>query len=490
MPKKKPSQRGIILLGLGPGEPGLLTREAWEVLENAQEIYLRTSQHPVVESLPPHLKVFSFDDIYEQAISFSVVYDQIVQKVMSLGKRPQGVIYAVPGNPFVAETTSIEIFRQARELNLPVHVVNGMSFIDPLFIALELDPFPYVSLVDALDLAIGHVPLFPPDKPAVVAQVYSREVASEIKMTLMALYPDEHPVKLVHAAGTQKQLVESLRLYEIDRSAAIGLTTALFIPPLNEGSSFEAFLEVVAHLRAPDGCPWDREQTHHSLRPYLLEETYELLNALDEQDLVKISEELGDLLLQIYLHAQIASEEGNFTISDVLQGIYKKIINRHPHVFGNVKLQDSQMVLRNWERLKEAERIVNGNKDQSLLDGVSIVLPALIQADQYQKRAGRVGFDWKEIKGVHEKVIEEIEEVKAASDDASRAKEIGDLLFSVVNLARWYGVDVESALREANGRFRHRFSKIERIVKSKGGSLSEMTIEEMDELWESVKDSE
>jgi tetrapyrrole methylase family protein/MazG family protein len=490
MQKKELLPGGIVLLGLGPGEPDLLTREAWEVLANAQEIYLRTCQHPVVDSLPPHLKIFSFDDIYDQADSFSMAYDQIIEKVLALGKRPQGVIYAVPGNPFVAETTSLEITRKAREQNLPCRVVNGLSFIEPLFIALELDPFPYVSLVDAFDLAAGHVPLFPPDKPAIVAQVYSREVASEVKLTLMTLYPDEHPVKLVHAAGTNKQSIESLKLYEIDRSTAIGLTTTLFVPPMDEGSSFEAFLEVVAHLRAPDGCPWDKEQTHLTLRPYLLEETYELLSALDEQDPLKISEELGDLLLQVYLHAQIAGEVGDFTISDVLKGIYTKITNRHPHVFGNVKLEDTQMVLRNWERLKEAERTVNGKEDRSLLDGVSIVLPALIQADQYQKRAGRVGFDWKEVKGVYEKVLEEIDEVKAAHDPASQVREIGDLLFSVVNLARWYGVDAESALREANERFRNCFSKIEQMVKSQGGSLSEMTLEEIDKLWDSVKESE
>jgi tetrapyrrole methylase family protein/MazG family protein len=308
-----------------------------------------------------------------------------------------------------------------------------------------------------------------------------------VKLTLNSLYPDEHPVQLVHAAGTPAQLVEHLKLFEIDRSPHIGLLTALYLPPLGSTTSFEAFQEVIAHLRAPDGCPWDKEQTHKSLRPHLLEEAYETLAALDDEDPAAMREEFGDLLLQIVLHAQIASEAGEFTMADILHGIHTKIVHRHPHVFGDVDLKDVDGVLQNWERLKARERAANGKAHASLLDGISVALPALVQAEEYQKRAARVGFDWAEIQGVMDKVEEEMEEVRSASQPAERAAELGDLLFAVVNLSRWYDVDAESALREASARFRKRFSHIESEARLNGKSVADLSLEEMDELWKIAK---
>jgi tetrapyrrole methylase family protein/MazG family protein len=338
-----------------------------------------------------------------------------------------------------------------------------------------------------MELSTAHVPAFPPDVPVLIAQIYSRLVASEVKMTLNAVFPDEHPVRLVHAAGTKDELIEELKLYEIDRSEHIGLLTSLYVPPLGEGTSFEAFQEIVAHLRAPDGCPWDREQTHESLRTHLIEEAYEALEAIDSGDFGAIQEELGDLLLQIVLHSQIASEEGEFTVNTVIKGIYDKIIRRHPHVFGEVQLDGVTGVLQNWERLKEAERKDNGKEKKGLLDGVPLSLPALIQAEEYQDRAARVGFDWPVVDGVLDKVAEEIQEIKTATNQTELAEEIGDLFFVLVNLARWKKIDAESALRETNLKFKRRFSYVEQSAKQKERSLSDMTLEEMDALWDEAK---
>jgi tetrapyrrole methylase family protein/MazG family protein len=323
-----------------------------------------------------------------------------------------------------------------------------------------------------------------------IAQIYSRLVASEVKMTLNAVFPDEHPVRLVHAAGTKDELVEDLKLYEIDRSEHIGLLTSLYVPPLGEGTSFEAFQEIVAHLRAPNGCPWDREQTHESLRTHLIEEAYETLDAIDSGDFGAIQEELGDLLLQIVLHSQIANEEGEFTVNAVIKGIYEKIIRRHPHVFGEVELDGVTGVLQNWERLKEAERKDNGKEKKGLLDGVPLALPALIQAQEYQDRAARVGFDWPVVDGVLDKVAEEIQEIKSATNDTELAGEIGDLFFVLVNLARWKKIDAESALRETNLKFKRRFAYVEQGAKQQGQSLSDMTLEEIDALWDEAKTKE
>ncbi len=493
MKEKKKDQKiaslhapGVTLMGLGPGDANLLTREAWDVLISSSEIWLRTKQHPVVNELPDHLHVYSFDEYYENGKDFLAVYAAIVTKVLELAHRPEGVLYAVPGHPFIAEATGPEIFQRARQDGLPVRVVEGLSFIEPVITTLGVDPLPQTVLLDAFELINAHVPPFPPSAPAIIVQIYSRDVASEVKITLNSIYPDHHPVIYVHAAGSSKQKVEELSLYEIDRSRKIGLMTALYIPPLNAASSFESFQEVIARLRAPDGCPWDREQTHQSLRPYLLEETYEALEALDSEDSRSMAEEFGDLLLQVVLHAQIASETGGFNINDVLQMVNEKIVRRHPHVFSDVDLKDTHSVLQNWERLKAIEREDKGEGEKGLLDGVAKALPALIQADQYQSRAARVGFVWQDVREVLNKIEEEIEEICQAPVD-EREGEVGDLLFALVNLARWYHIDAESALRNANRRFKDRFRYLEDFSRKEKRPLETYSLEEKLALWQESK---
>ncbi len=487
MSENKLEAPGIILLGLGPGDAGHLTRAAWQILENCSEITLRTRQHPVVAELPAHIEIHDFDDFYNQAETFDAVYEQIVEKVLELGRREQGVIYAVPGHPFVAETTAPEIAARARQEGIPVRIIDGLSFLEPTFSALSLDPFPQTVVMDALELANAHVPTFPTHMPVLIAQIYSQMVAADVKLTLNALYPDLHPVKLIHGAGTAGQQIEEIPLYQIDRSRFTGLLTTLYLPPLGEATSFEEFLEIVAHLRAPDGCPWDKEQTHSSLRSTLIEEAYEVLDALDKEDTQSLQEELGDLLMNILLQAQIASEAGEFTIADVLHGIHSKIVRRHPHVFGEVNVDGVRGVLSNWEKIKADERAANGKTHLSLMDGVAMALPALIQADQYQKRAARVGFDWPDIQGVLDKLQEELGEVHRAAEGDEKLHEIGDLIFAVVNLARWYKIDPESALRQANARFKKRFGYIENSAQTQNRSVSEMSLDEMEALWQEAK---
>jgi tetrapyrrole methylase family protein / MazG family protein len=480
------STPGITLLGLGPGDPHALTREAWAILEEASEVWLRTRRHPVVDALPAHIVLHSFDHVYEKSDSFEAVYASIVGTILQLGRRPQGVVYGVPGNPFVAEVTCPEIARIACQEGIPLRVVVGLSFLEPVFSALEIDPFPNTSLVDAIELSRRLVPPFPPSSPAIVAQLHSRSLASEVKLTLNAAYPDEHLVHLVHAAGTRQQVVENLPLYEIDRSPHIGLLSTLYVPALAPESAFEEFQEVIARLRSPDGCPWDRQQTHLSLRRYLLEEAYEALSALDAGDPQAMKEEFGDLLLQIVLHAQIASEEGGFDMRGILENVNRKIVRRHPHVFAEVKAEDEGAVLQNWERLKEQERNEKGNPDSSILDGVALALPALVQAEQYLSRVARLGFDWSRIEDVYNKIEEETNEVFTAGE-GEMADEIGDLLFAIANLARWKKIDPESALRRANQRFKERFVYLESWARERGKSVSDLSLEEMLAVWREAK---
>ncbi|MGD2146453.1 MAG: nucleoside triphosphate pyrophosphohydrolase [Anaerolineae bacterium] len=479
----------ITIVGLGPGEARHLTREAWEVLESSPEVWLRTERHPTASSLPPGLRRYSFDDVYDDGDDFARVYDAIVQRVLEMGQRPGGVVYAVPGHPLVGEATVEAILSSAERLSLPVRVVEGLSFVEPTLTALRIDALQGLQIVDAIGLARSHHPPLNPDLPALVGQLYSRLLASEVKLTLMNQYPDEHEVFLVHAAGTREACVTPRLLYQLDRAddaaAAVAHLTTLYVPPLADVTSFEGLQETVAHLRAPEGCPWDREQTHESLRTGLLEEAYESAGAIDRGDTDALQEELGDLLLQVLLQTQIATEAGEFKMPDVIAGIDGKLKHRHPHVWGGRDVADTQEVLHNWEELKREEK----QDRSSVLDGVPRVLPALQQADTYGRRVARVGFDWPDVEGVVDKVREELAELESASTHERQEAELGDLLFAVANWARWLGIDPETALRQANARFAERFCWLERVAIERGLDVAALSIDELEALWQEAKRS-
>ena len=249
---------------------------------------------------------------------------------------------------------------------------------------------------------------------------------------------------------------------------------------------FDALVNIVAKLRSPDGCPWDREQTHASLKGNLLEECYEALEALDEADKDKLCSELGDLLMQVVLHAQIATEDGEFELGDVIQGINNKLIYRHPHVFGSVKVRGSGEVLVNWEALKKEER----GSEASMLDNVPRQMPALSYSQEIQDRVARVGFDWADIDGIIDKLAEEVNELKQADSQEKKAGEFGDLLFTLANIARRLGIDLEAALRQANQRFYRRFSSMEALCRQRGLDFSKLSFDEQNALWEEVKKAE
>jgi tetrapyrrole methylase family protein/MazG family protein len=249
---------------------------------------------------------------------------------------------------------------------------------------------------------------------------------------------------------------------------------------------FDTLVGIIARLRGPDGCPWDKEQTHQSLRENLLSECYEVLEALDSGEREKLCEELGDLLLQIVLQAQIAADDGEFRIGDVVRGISEKLIRRHPHIFGSRKVRDADEVMHNWEELKKEER----EAGTSMLAGVPKNMPALAYAYEISRRAVRVGFEWPDIEGVIDKLLEEVGEVKKAGNLAEKTQELGDLLFTLVNYARWEGIDAETALREANAKFYRRFSYMEKLCHERGLSFEKLTPAEQNKLWEEAKKAE
>jgi tetrapyrrole methylase family protein/MazG family protein len=468
---------GLTLVGLGPGGLDQITLEARHVLTAASEIWISSPRHPFIDELPESVSV--------RELSRDMLGDPAaLAGLMELCRRPQGVMLALPGHPLIESSFGRLIWSRASELGIPLRLVSAPLLLDLLISAVPADTLARLFVCSASSLDDAHIPPFPPDSPALVTGIRTSAAFSALGTLMETTYPPGHLVTALTASPTATRVEVSLtELAELDPG---GVDACIYVPPLASGSSLEALQEVIAHLRAPEGCPWDRKQTHASLRPHLLEEAYEAMTAMDSGDASAMREEFGDLLLQIMLNAQIAAEAGDFTLNDVTHSIHEKLIRRHPHVFGELDLDDVDGVLSNWERLKEGERAEKG-ESSGLLEGVPPALPALSLAQEYQDRASRVGFDWPLIAGVLEKIGEEVREVQAAADVDALEAELGDLLFSLVNFARWKGVDAESALRAANQRFRRRFRFIEAGAQRQGRRLSELTLQEMNGLWNQAK---
>jgi tetrapyrrole methylase family protein/MazG family protein len=256
--------------------------------------------------------------------------------------------------------------------------------------------------------------------------------------------------------------------------------------PDDKMCEFQTLIDIVERLRAPGGCPWDREQTHQSLKRNLVEEAYEVLEAIDAGDPMPLAEELGDLLVQVAFHADIAREAGDFQLSDVLSSINRKLVRRHPHVFGDINVADAREVERNWERIKEQERQEKG-EPKSLVDGIPKDLPALSYAQLMQDRVTRVGFEWDDISGVLDKITEEVRELQEAATDAEKVHELGDLFFSMVNLSRWLNIQAEDALRQANRRFQWRYNKMQELAQQRDQDFAGLALGDKEALWQEAK---
>jgi len=505
----------LTLLGLGPGDPALLTRAALDHLESIDTLVLRTRIHPTVEHLPARLRLESFDDLYEQSNDFETIYRTIAEILTARVRAGESVTYAVPGHPLIAEATTRRLLASAREEALATRIIAGLSFVEPVCEALGLDPFAQgLQLLDALDLAppIGtpwsgqdawihqhggtgyEAPILPyplvPARPALLSQLYSRQVASEVKLTLLQRYPAEHPVTVVAGAGSGASLrMLTVPLSELDHQDNLNHLTSVYLPALavtEDIRGIEGISWVVARLLGPAGCPWDREQTHLSLRPYLLEETHEVLEALDAADPQALSEELGDVLLQVLMHSEMARQAGVFDFGDVLAEVASKLIRRHPHVFGTVEVGGSAEVLRNWESIKRQEHAARGSARKGLFDGIPASLPALVTAQKIGDKAARAGFNWPDLGDVWNKLAEELAELREA-DPERREEELGDVLFVLTRLATWLQVDAEAALRRGNAKFRERFTVVLELAGER--PLNEHTTAELLALWDQAKSS-
>ncbi len=463
---------GITIVGLGPGDSHLWTQAAAALLTQSPEVYLLTTAHPAVADIPGTVRPVNS-----------------AEAVVQLGQRANGVVVAAPGHPNLDEPLTPHICRLAAAANVPVRIVPGLSLADAVLAALQLDAPAGLQITTAGAVAGQYHPPLEPDRPAIITGLAGPALAQQVQQTLLNAYPANFEVTLAQNIGLETGQIRRCPLAELADQPELAQPAALYLPA-DRRSGFSTFQQTIAHLRAPDGCPWDRAQTHQSLRPYLLEETYEVLEALDANDPAGLAEELGDLLLQIALHAQVAIDSGEFKMSDVIDHINRKLLRRHPHVFGNVVVNGVDDVAVNWAAIKKEEKAEKGqavDRPASVLDGVPPALPALAQALAVSDRAARIGFEWPNIEGVLDKVIEEAREIVEAEQPDHLEAEIGDLLFTVVNLARWRNIDPESALRATNARFGRRFRQVEALATAQGRRLPDMSIEEMDALWNQAK---
>ncbi len=503
------AEGGLTIVGLGPGIWDMLTIEAAAVLQGADEIYIRTGIHPSIDPIRTHLPdvpFHSFDTLYDTLPALGQVYQRIAEEIAALAQRPGGVVYAVPGSPALGETTVRLLLERLRDSNAPVRLVQGVSYVEPVLAAAGVTDASWVEVMDAADIAliasenaVGEVPdgeeRLPwrapvPTAPMLVSYLYDRHIASGVKLWLGRYYPDGHTIQVVRAPGTPHVTCQTIPLYELDRLDQIDHRTALYIPPLPDNENLRTFaglMNLTRTLRAPGGCPWDREQTHASLKPHLLEETYEVLDALDEGDPAVLAEEMGDLLFQITIHSQVAAEAGEFTVEDVIECVMRKLIGRHPHVFSDLQLESAQDVRHAWESFKQREKPKRG----SVLEQIPKGLPALPQSNLMQKRASSVGFEWPNLQDVIAKVEEELEELgQAVEMEAPKEKqreEYGDILFALVSAARHLKLDPEEALRLANRKFAARFQYVEGRVADLGKSLRDLSPAELDAMWEEAK---
>ncbi len=502
-------------VGLGPGSPDALPPRALSLLTGGLPVLVRTERHPVFKQGTPFAKALAalppgtvtyLDDEYETGATFSDTYDAIVARVLRAYDAAQlsgkdGIVYAVPGHPLLGETTVARLLAHVKQESIPYRITGAPSFVDATLEAIGEAVTGDLSVIDAL-LLDPHAPA-PPDAlrtdgPILLYQVHGRAAASDAKLTLMrAGYPDDWTVTVVRAAGLAgEETVEHTPLYALDRTAAHDHLTSVWVPGLpheERRPSFAALVRVMARLRDPQkGCPWDLKQSHESLRPYVLEEAYEVAEAIDSGDSEKLCDELGDLLLQTVFHAQIASEAGVFDSDDVCAAIVEKLIRRHPHIFGDVQAGTADAVLTNWNAIKKTEK--SGSERSSILDGIPASYPALSQALETSKRVVRVGFEWPDMGGVLDKVEEEFGELRAEIEAGAPPEkvigELGDLLFTLVNVARRLGADPEDALRKQLAKFHRRFKHIESGAKAQNKPLDALTLAEMEAFWQEAKDRE
>lgn len=469
----------LTLLGMsGIGKDGMSGR-GLAAVSAADVLFCQTKKHVTARGFSDFL---SMDDIYDAAESYDELNERIAERIFS--SEGDNVLYAALGK-MVGSALFEKLSERCRNEGVELCLISSPGFSE--------------YALDALGICEDNVlcikaNAFPsdidPDIPLVIEEVDNPLMASEIKLRLSEYYPDGMTVFFARLNEDLEYETESFPLFELDRQKKYGADHVLYIPAVKwtalERHGVSDLMKVLYELRKPGGCPWDIEQTHESLKKTLIEETYEVIDAIDRENEADLCEELGDLLLQIAFHAIIEEERAAFTLRDVATEIVNKLIYRHPHVFGDVKADTADEVLSNWEILKRKEK--KQKSQEEAIMAIPKSFPALMYSAKVQKKAADVGFDFSGAKEAFYKIAEETDELmRAMNGDGDVKEELGDLFFAVVNVARLLKIDSELALHDASEKFAKRFIKMERLIISEGKNLHEMTLSEMDGYWDRVK---
>lgn len=475
----------IIVVPLGPGALEFLTLGALNALENAQTVILRTGRHNACGELEKrNIKFATLDSLYEECVDFDALNRKAAQTLWAAAVSGQ-LAYGV------ADPTSDETVRELIRTAGPkrqVSVLAGVPLTAPCLCALH--EMPIGQPLRILPAAACPKAVLVPSESILITELNSRLLAGEIKVWLMTLHNPELEVFFFPPGEAAQRTFEKIPLADLDRRKGYDHTSAVYVPaaPMltRERHDFFDLTQVMEKLRSADGCPWDKEQTHETLRPYLLEEAYEAVSAIDEGDMDHVADELGDVLLQVVFHAQIAMQHGEFDIRDVTTAICRKMISRHAHIFGHVKCDTAEEVLVSWDKQKRQERGLTSQA--AVMADVPKHLPALMRAQKVQQKAKQVGFDWDDPKEALKKVLEEAQEVREELDKGTDpGEELGDLLFAAVNVVRLCKKQPELLLIAAVDKFIKRFERMEKAIVAEGKALEHLTLSEMDVYWEKEK---
>jgi len=478
----------IVVVGLGPAGIDLLVPRARAALASTRHVYVRTARHPAVAQLAEHgIEPVSFDDRYDDATDFDALYSGIVDALLDAARAHGRIVYGVPGNPGVAERTVVLLRDAAARGDVALETVPGLSFVDLAWSTLGVDPMAGARVVDAQTFAADGAGA---SGPLLVGHCISRTVLSDLKLALLDVLPASAPVVVLQRLGLPDQAVTELPLADLDRAVEPDHLTSVFVDTggARVGAAFAELVELAERLRRPGGCPWDAEQTHHSLARFLLEEAYETAETIEalpiaapagEPDLdayARLEDELGDLLYQVVFHAILAGEAGAFTMADVARGIHTKLVRRHPHVFGDAAAETSDDVLASWEQIKKEER-----GSDSLVAGISTGLPSLLYTHKLYRKAATIGLDAGTVGEAVSRARLALDRLDA--DEPSTQAALGDLLAAAVVVARARGVDAETALAAWNARFRDRFARMEDRARSQAVDLAAAPADRVAALW-------
>jgi tetrapyrrole methylase family protein/MazG family protein len=475
-----PGKPRVVVVGLGPAGADLLLPAARAALERVPIRFVRTARHPAVADLAADgVTLEALDLLYDTADDLDTVYAAIADRVVETARERGEILYAVPGSPTIAER-SVELIRAA---GVDVELIPGISFVDLAWWRLDIDPMHGARVVDARAFAVDAAGS---SGPMLIAQCDSQLVCSEVKLALLESLPPDHEVTVLQRLGLPDERVFTVVLADVDRDVEPDHLTSLFVDTGDAavGPELARLLALTERLRGPGGCPWDAKQTHHSLRRHVLEEAYEVVEAIEELPADApngdiplgaydaLEDELGDLLFQVMIQSVLASEAGAFTVADVARAVHTKLVRRHPHVFGDVQVDDANQVVTNWEQIKKAEK-----DDESLVAGVGAGLPALIAAQKLFRKGTSIGL-------TPDVDLDGALRALAGADAAGFEAALGTALAAAVALGREHDVDAESALASWARRYKDRFRRMEQLAADAGVDLAASDAARVRELWE------